>query len=348
MNIIRGHNHASLAFVAFVSLFGVSVVRSEIVAFNMVDKAVNYTGISPISVTNGEQILGGTDNTAAGNINNISYVAFDFNDDLPPDLPPEGDPFVYYDFQIRTGTPETGNQIVFDGFHQTFTPTLTGSYVVSHDAGELDGSGQPVWRGYNRPFTLGELIGDGVEEFTHVRTLPVPPGAPGTFSIGIDEGGITTFLDPLADNFIGFKLQSGYFGWVRVQYDDITPGGMLTLLDGAYENTGAPIAAGDTGSSVMDNADFDGNGLVDGRDFLIWQRGFGLGSQSNNANGDANGDTVVDAMDLSIWQGQYGGAPLSAITGVQVPEPVSTVLFVVGCSVALNYRCRRAARVSNF
>jgi hypothetical protein len=272
------------------------------------DKAINYSGTEPIAVVNGEQIVGGVDNTPAGNVNNISYVAFDFNDDLDPNAE---DPLIYYDFQIRTGIPATGNQIVFDGFHQTFTPTLTGSYVVSSD------NGLGEWKGYTQPFVLGEVIGDMVEEFVHVRTPPVPPGAPGTFSIAVDEGGITTLLDPLADNFIGFKLQSGYYGWVRVQYDDITPGGKLTLLDGAYEDSGLPISAGDSGSATIDNADFNGDGNVDGRDFLVWQRGYGT-PNATSAAGDANGDNIVNGVDLEIWQDQFGGGSLAS---VQVPEP---------------------------
>jgi hypothetical protein len=73
-----------------------------------------------------------------------------------------------------------------------------------------------------------------------------------------------------------------------------------------------------------ENADFDGNGLVDGRDFLIWQRGFGTpGAQL--ADGDANGDNVVDGLDLGIWKTKYGTGGLAAIA--TVPEPASLILF---------------------
>jgi hypothetical protein len=45
------------------------------------------------------------------------------------------------------------------------------------------------------------------------------------------------------------------------------------------------------------NADFNGNGVVDGADFLVWQRGFGLAGQPNKSTGDANGDGNVNADD---------------------------------------------------
>lgn len=53
------------------------------------------------------------------------------------------------------------------------------------------------------------------------------------------------------------------------------------------------------------SADFDGDGKVSGRDFLIWQRGHG----SQNAffgQGDANNDRAVNGTDLAIWSANYG------------------------------------------
>lgn len=88
------------------------------------------------------------------------------------------------------------------------------------------------------------------------------------------------------------------------------------------------------GSAV--NADFDGDGDVDGRDFLRWQRGYGLGGQTTNANGDANGDGIVNGADLAIWQGQYGSGALAA--AVAVPEPNSWLLLAVASGWMLSRR----------
>jgi hypothetical protein len=76
-----------------------------------------------------------------------------------------------------------------------------------------------------------------------------------------------------------------------------------------------------------DNADFDGDGDVDGRDFLTWQRGFGT-PDALPADGDADNDFDVDGEDLAVWQGQYGEPvpPLGALTAV--PEPASVTLLV--------------------
>jgi hypothetical protein len=53
------------------------------------------------------------------------------------------------------------------------------------------------------------------------------------------------------------------------------------------------------------NGDFDGDGHVDGSDFLTWQRGLGV-TGATPEQGDANGDGAVDAADLAIWQEQFG------------------------------------------
>lgn len=74
------------------------------------------------------------------------------------------------------------------------------------------------------------------------------------------------------------------------------------------------------------DADFNGDDLVNGADFLAWQRGFGTGVLPED--GDANGDGAVDEIDLAAWQQQFGedrtGSSLAS-----VPEPGAVALTVV-------------------
>ncbi len=60
------------------------------------------------------------------------------------------------------------------------------------------------------------------------------------------------------------------------------------------------------------SADFNRDSIVDGGDFLVWQRNLGLVNQTDNTNGDADADTQVDGADLPLWREQYGtGADLA-------------------------------------
>jgi hypothetical protein len=86
------------------------------------------------------------------------------------------------------------------------------------------------------------------------------------------------------------------------------------------------------------NADFDDDGDIDGRDFLIWQRGFGLIGQNDNTLGDADFSGTIDGADLAIWQEQYGGTP-PLIASVAVPEPAGILLLVPGIFAILTRRC---------
>lgn len=87
-------------------------------------------------------------------------------------------------------------------------------------------------------------------------------------------------------------------------------------------------------------ADFDGDGDVDGSDFLAWQRGFGTLAPIKS-DGDANLDGSVNGTDLSMWQASYGDAPLSfaastgggsvgqtAAASAQISEPTSTTIVL--------------------
>ncbi|MDZ4657670.1 MAG: hypothetical protein SH868_08830 [Bythopirellula sp.] len=59
------------------------------------------------------------------------------------------------------------------------------------------------------------------------------------------------------------------------------------------------------------NGDFDGDGDIDGRDFLAWQRG--------------ESPDPFSAGDLAEWKANYGPGPLAA--SVAVPEPKSSLLL---------------------
>jgi hypothetical protein len=67
------------------------------------------------------------------------------------------------------------------------------------------------------------------------------------------------------------------------------------------------------GTPPIVSADFDDNGVLDGADFLRWQRGLGIPGGAMRGDGDANVDGRVDAVDLDVWkEGFANAAGLSA------------------------------------
>ena len=96
------------------------------------------------------------------------------------------------------------------------------------------------------------------------------------------------------------------------------------------------VAVGSMGSEidlslmplVLAASDFDEDGSVDGTDFLLWQRGYGITSGATRSQGDADADGDVDDADLALWQSQYGTIPISVAASV-VPEPSSLALTLM-------------------
>ena len=78
-------------------------------------------------------------------------------------------------------------------------------------------------------------------------------------------------------------------------------------------------------SALAPPGDFDFDGDVDGRDFLVWQRG--------------GSTTALSASDLADWQANYGVGPLAS--SASVPEPGSFVLFFTMLGTACGLRIPR-------
>jgi hypothetical protein len=91
-------------------------------------------------------------------------------------------------------------------------------------------------------------------------------------------------------------------------------GGDTNSLTFQYRNadTGAIVTGDFEFVTTGPNGDYDNDGDVDGRDFLIWQRG---GSPNSLSSGD-----------LAAWQANYGTGSIAA-ANVAVPEPSSWMLF---------------------
>ena len=71
-------------------------------------------------------------------------------------------------------------------------------------------------------------------------------------------------------------------------------------------------------------SDHDLDGDIDGRDLLIWQRGFG----QNTGDGDADSNLLVDGNDLQMWQAEFGAVISDLTAAVAVPEPGGIALLV--------------------
>lgn len=91
-------------------------------------------------------------------------------------------------------------------------------------------------------------------------------------------------------------------------------------------------------SAVAEDADFDGDGDVDGSDLLTFQRN--IGTVGTPTTGDANGDLMVDGEDLAIFREQFGTGASTVAAGA-VPEPATIGLALACLASAAAFGRRR-------
>ena len=107
-----------------------------------------------------------------------------------------------------------------------------------------------------------------------------------------------------------------------------------------------PVPGRNTVANLVDNfisghpllatqGDFDGDGDIDGNDFLIWQNNFPTtDGTAISFSGDATGDGKVDGDDFLIWQNSF---PYPAGLA-KTPEPASLGLVALGGLLMLRRR----------
>lgn len=75
--------------------------------------------------------------------------------------------------------------------------------------------------------------------------------------------------------------------------------------------------------------DYNRDALVDGGDFLQWQRDFGSAAIPAGSAADGNADGQVNDLDLAIWRSNFGVASTAAFVQ-SVPEPNSVAILCCG------------------
>jgi hypothetical protein len=148
-----------------------------------------------------------------------------------------------------------------------------------------------------------------------------------------DNGDASIYLFDLSlDRTVGENWEASTDGDALGSFNATGLNGTITVHSGG--DLGTPGVIGDV-PPPLDNADFNDDGKVDGNDFLVWQRGLGVGTTL--AQGDADGDGDVDGGDLTIWRSQFGPGSGAAA----VPEPATLALGLAALGLLTTLARRR-------
>jgi CSLREA domain-containing protein len=187
--------------------------------------------------------------------------------------------------------------------------------TISHSiiAGNFTGAVASDLRG--QPLLSYSLV--GTKTGTELNEAPLgSPDANGNIVGGPLHGLIDPLLSPLADNGGPTMTHAMLASSPAINAGDPA---LAAGVDGTplFDQRGAPfgrVANGRIDIGALESqpaagqysGDFDGDGDVDGRDFLAWQRGYGQTLGATSSDGDAMTDGDVDGLDLVVWQEMYG------------------------------------------
>jgi len=203
----------------------------------------------------------------------------------------------------------------------TGTFSITNS-VVAGNASDFSGSGTFTSGGYNLIGDVGSAVGFvwGVNgDQVGSAATPIDPllgplqdnGGPTLTHMILAGSPLINAGDPSFSSPPDFDQREATFS--RVTFGQID--------NGAVELNAASTAV---------DADFDGDTIVGGFDFLAWQRGFGTTSGAVNGDGDATGDGKVDGGDLAAWESLFGSEPpLAPLSVTAVGLDSTSSIFAV-------------------
>ena len=226
----------------------------------------------------------------------------------------------------------TGNVISSNGFQFTVTPYPSGANVFVGGNGGAGGGGMELQMPSGSGVSWGLPAGTKFVFFRYGEFNPssgmtingsaLPLGTRISTAHGLTVGGVQIAVSSTGTS--GSNSQGVVF--LAGTITSLTVGGVEFAMDD-------PVAL------LADlNANFNSDGVNDGRDFLIWQRGFGMASGAFLSLGDAEPDGVVDSVDLALWKFRYGWIPGGPGWAGVVPEPGAAWLACAATAMIVRRR----------
>jgi hypothetical protein len=225
-----------------------------------------------------------------------------------------GSSVTFFNAYNGTGMTGTGTKYFEYDISPGFSPasvTMEGDVHLSSTATlKIELGGTTPGSGYDQFLVTGQLNLGGTLEISFINGFS--PDSTDVFNI-LDWGSLVGTFDNAPETLDPI---SGSFYWDATQL----------YVDGTLR--------------ARIQGDFDGDGDVDGADFVAWQNNFPTTSGATLAMGDGDWDGDVDGADFVLWQNNFPYAPGSPGV-VPVPEPQALVLLAAALPAWGAFRRRR-------
>lgn len=217
---------------------------------------------------------------------------------------------VWYGVGAPATVTSSANLVVLEGETQfmgnlALTGTNELAIELGHSSSLLSVSGTAALGGRLLVTAIDDLLGEGAGDGWE-------PNVGDSFEI-LTANSVSGMFADVDDTFVDFDFEAIY-----------EPTRVLLTVTGR-----APPVTGD----------FDGDGDVDGADFLAWQQNYGKSPNADPEDGDANGDGDVDDLDFADWKLGFGSSTANPAVGA-VPEPATAALALMALVLPLARRRR--------
>jgi len=199
------------------------------------------------------------------------------------------------------------------------------------------------------PYTAGGLgemtmfrFDQGANPFVDIGSVQVSlnPAKDYTFTLTIVGNQLHGQVFEIGGGMVAERLTtdstyaSGYSGILSLSRDDGDPSnGVEPTVDFTIDNfrtEDAPVGV---------PGDYNGNGKVDGADYVLWRHGGPLQNEVDTPG-------TVNAADYTEWRARFGNPPGSGsgLSGGAVPEPATTTLILLISAATAAFGGKRRAR----
>ncbi|MDZ4821610.1 MAG: hypothetical protein SGJ20_21830 [Planctomycetota bacterium] len=131
--------------------------------------------------------------------------------------------------------------------------------------------------------------------------------------------------------------------------------GSLFIFGDAINPFGSPARGAINGLQLVSvnpagpTGDYNGNGVVDAADYVVWRNTSGQGATPPGSGADGNANGTIDPGDYTFWRSKFGNLVpgIGSGSNLAVPEPSLLSLLIVSTVVALCAGNLRKTRIGS-